>query len=172
MKPSSWPYCASLSAPFAVDPSPLELKKEKPASLGGSDAPSELSPGKCIVDPSPLSPVEDLRVYYEQLIQMAKSLHIEVICSEPTTFNPILKVLYLPNMGLTAFPMLQGLMNMSKSIWTKLASVSPAAKKIEHMFKVLGDYCDFLFAHPPSNCTGTEVIQAKQCSGPHSSSLD
>ncbi|XP_060116188.1 uncharacterized protein LOC132587820 [Heteronotia binoei] len=118
-----------------------------------------------------ISLTKDLHVSTEQIIRMAKCLELDVLSLEPQSSDPVFKWLYPMSSEPIAFPMLQGLLDIAKGVWAKPASVSPSDKKLEAMYKVKKQGCEFLFMHPAANSLVTEFLPSKR-SGAHITSFD
>lgn len=105
-------------------------------------------------------------LWSEQLIQMAKFLNIKVICLELCLTLFWRSFIHPPsNADLITFLKLEGLLDISKSIWTKPVLFSLVPKKLQGLRRGLR----FPYRPPITNCIMTEVSSAKQCSRPYSS---
>lgn len=103
---------------------------------------------------------------------MAKALGLEFNVLEPQPSNPIMKVLYTPVSGPVAFPWLQGIQDVALTIWAKAASRTASSRKLENLYRIREEGCDFLFRHPQANSRVSEVFPAKGRAGNHSSPLN
>lgn len=137
-----------------------------PVSVTRSDAVSEPSPNKVVREPGSTSSSVDLHFDREQLIRMGKALELDVMCSVPQSFCPVFKVLYPISLRPVAFPMLEDLLDIAKGLWAKPASVPLRARKLEAMYKVKKEGCEFLFTNPIANSLVAEVFPSRR-SGAH-----
>ncbi|KAL8178692.1 UNVERIFIED_CONTAM: hypothetical protein K2H54_055055 [Gekko kuhli] len=83
-----------------IDDSGSDLEEElDQASKADSENTSMPSPDEAFRDSPAPSPTEDLKLYSEQLVLMAKALELEYHSVEPQSTDPKLKILYNPDSG-------------------------------------------------------------------------
>lgn len=66
---------------------------------------------KTVGGPLLIFPTEDLRLYSEQIIMMAKAVELDYTPSDPKPSDPIMNVLYDSESGPVAFPTVKGIID-------------------------------------------------------------
>lgn len=107
-------------------------KEEDCRSIASSGVTSERSPEDTVGDEDPVSPSEELRLYYyEQMVWMVQSLDRQVTAVDSRPKDKILGRLCLDTPGAVAFPVLEGVLEMARSVREKPSSIPATSCKVK-----------------------------------------
>lgn len=149
-----------------------ESEKSSIASCSSPESASDLSPDDIVGDPTPVSPTKDVCLYAEQMLRMAKALKIDVATSNNRPNDKILSCLYPETPSTVAFPILEGLSDLTKPIWERPSSVQATPRNIENLYRVKQDSAEYLSKHPVPSSLIIEDMQAWCHPGQHVSPTD
>lgn len=139
------------STPLTERGLPILPKSDEEGAVFPSGKSSDPSSNLSLKDPEgsmdPISPNDDMWLCTEQTIGMAKALDVQVTTLVPNPKDKIVGRLYFESLGVISFFMLQGILDISNTLWEKPPIVPTISKRMENLYGVQQEGCPNLFIH-------------------------